>query len=79
MVDTVRYDIQFVGGFRNALFGGEGWFYATLTGPGHVILQTMPFSRFANRIAAAVGGQREESKGIAGLAGGVIGDLISGD
>ncbi|HEX9162545.1 MAG TPA: TIGR00266 family protein [Thermoanaerobaculia bacterium] len=79
MTDTVSYDIQFVGGFRNALFGGEGLFYATLTGPGHVILQTMPFSRFANRIAAAIGSHQEESKGIAGIAGNVIGDLISGD
>ena len=79
MVDTVSYDIQFVGGFRNALFGGEGLFYATLTGPGHVVLQTMPFSRLANRMAAAVGSRREESKGIAGLAGGVIGDILSGD
>lgn len=79
MVSTVSYDIQFVGGFRNALFGGEGLFYATLTGPGHVVLQTMPFSRLANRLGAAMGSGREESKGIAGLAGGVIGDLISGD
>jgi uncharacterized protein (TIGR00266 family) len=76
---NVSYDIQFVGGFRNALFGGEGLFYATLTGPGHIVLQTMPFSRLANRIAAAMGSRKEESKGIAGLAGGVIGDLISGD
>ena len=79
MVSTVSYDIQFVGGFRNALFGGEGLFYATLTGPGHVVLQTMPFSRLANRLGAAMGSRKEESKGIAGLAGGVIGDLISGD
>ncbi len=79
MADTVKYDIQFVGGFRNALFGGEGLFYATITGPGHVVLQTMPFSRLANRIAAAIGSRKEESKGIAGIAGGVIGDLISGD
>src|SRR6266550_5337965 len=77
--ETVTYDIQFVGGFRNALFGGEGLFYATLTGPGHVVLQTLPFSRLANRIAAAAGGRRDESKGIAGLAGGVLGGLISGD
>lgn len=78
-VDTVSYDIQFVGGFRNALFGGEGLFYATLTGPGHVVLQTLPFSRLANRIAAAVGSRKEESKGLAGLAGNVIGGIISGD
>jgi len=77
--ESVTYDIQFVGGFRNALFGGEGLFYATLTGPGHVVLQTLPFSRLANRIAAAVGSRKEESKGIAGLAGDVLGGIISGD
>jgi uncharacterized protein (TIGR00266 family) len=79
MADTIQYDIQFVGGFRNALFGGEGLFYATLTGPGHVVLQTLPFSRLANRMAAAVGSRKEESKGIAGLAGDVIGGIVSGD
>jgi len=77
--ETIGYDIQFVGGFRNALFGGEGLFYATLTGPGHVVLQTLPFSRLANRIAAAVGSRKEESKGLAGLAGDVLGNIISGD
>src|SRR5438105_6190482 len=79
MADTVDYDIQFVGGFRNALFGGEGLFYATLTGPGHVVLQTLPFSRLANRIAAASPHGRDESKGIAGIGGDIIGNLISGD
>jgi uncharacterized protein (TIGR00266 family) len=77
--ESVAYDIQFVGGFRNALFGGEGLFYATLTGPGHVVLQTLPFSRLANRIAAAVGSHQEQSKGLAGLAGNVLGGIISGD
>ena len=77
MAETVTYDIQFVGGVRNALFGGEGFFYASLTGPGRVILQTMPFSRFANRIAAAMGGSRGESRGIGGLGGNLLGDLIS--
>jgi uncharacterized protein (TIGR00266 family) len=77
--ESVTYDIQFVGGFRNALFGGEGLFYATLTGPGHVTLQTLPFSRLANRLAAAAGGRKDESKGIAGLAGDVLGGIISGD
>jgi len=79
MADTVDYDIQFVGGFRNALFGGEGLFYATLTGPGHIVLQTLPFSRLANRIAAAIPHGRDESKGLAGLATGVLGGIISGD
>ncbi|MBV9493071.1 MAG: TIGR00266 family protein [Acidobacteria bacterium] len=79
MADTVQYDIQFVGGFRNALFGGEGLFYATLTGPGHVVLQTLPFSRFANRVAAAIGGNRGEAKGLGGIAGNIIGGMVSGD
>ncbi len=79
MADSVQYDIQFVGGFRNALFGGEGLFYATLSGPGHVVLQTLPFSRLANRVAAAIGSSRDESKGVGGIGGKIIGDLISGD
>ena len=74
---TVDYDIQMIGGFKNALFGGEGLFFASLTGPGHVVLQTLPFSRFANRIAAAAGGSRGESRGIGGLGNNILGDLIS--
>jgi hypothetical protein len=69
MAESVSYDIQFVGGFRNALFGGEGLFYATLTGPGKVTLQTLPFSRLASRVMAAAGGRRDESKGLGKRAG----------
>lgn len=74
---SVQYDIQFIGGFRNVLFGGEGLFYATLTGPGVVYLQTLPFSRLADRIVTASGwfGRKDESKGL----GGLFGNLISGD
>lgn len=50
---SVKYDIQFIGGFRNALFGGEGIFLAKLTGPGQVFMQTLPFARLADRILAA--------------------------
>jgi uncharacterized protein (TIGR00266 family) len=49
----VTYDIQWVGGFKSALFGGEGLFFATLTGPGKVWLQSLPFSRLAGRMLAA--------------------------
>ncbi len=49
----VTYDIQWVGGFKSALFGGEGLFFATLTGPGRVWLQSLPFSRLAGRMLAA--------------------------
>jgi uncharacterized protein (TIGR00266 family) len=79
--ESVDYDIKFVGGFKNALFGGEGLFFASLTGPGRVYLQTLPFSRLAGRIATAVGRNRGEHRGAAGLAGqgGILGNLLSGD
>ena len=50
---TVEYDIQFIGGFRNALFGGEGFFLAKMTGPGKVYVQSLPLSKLAERILAA--------------------------
>jgi len=71
---SVQYDIQFVGGFKNTLFGGEGLFFATLTGPGRIWLQSLPFSRLAGRvIAGAKGGKGEGS-----ILGG-IGNLLDGD
>lgn len=77
---TVDYDIQFVGGFKNALFGGEGLFLARLTGPGKVYLQSLPFSRLADRIiAAARFQQKDERKGVAGLGGDLLGGLLGGD
>lgn len=76
---TVDYDIQFVGGFKNALFGGEGLFLAKMTGPGKLYLQSLPLSRLAGRIIAASGANVGESPGVAGLGGGVLGGLISGD
>lgn len=58
----VDYDIKFVGGFKNALFGGEGLFLANLTGPGKVYLQSLPFSRLADRIAKATYKHKGEKK-----------------
>ncbi|NGP76124.1 TIGR00266 family protein [Balneolaceae bacterium YR4-1] len=52
--ENVDYDIRFIGGFKNALFGGEGLFLAEVTGPGTVYLQSLPFSRLVDRIASAV-------------------------
>jgi uncharacterized protein (TIGR00266 family) len=74
----VDYDIQFVGGFKNALFGGEGLFMATLEGPGTAYLQSLPFSRLANRIVAAArfGASKGESRGIGGE---LLGGLLGGD
>ena len=76
---SVNYGIQFVGGFKNALFGGEGMFLATLTGPGPVFLQSLPFSRLADRIFAASASQRGEKKGVAGIGGGLLGGILGGD
>jgi uncharacterized protein (TIGR00266 family) len=76
---TIDYDIQFVGGFRNVLFGGEGLFLAKISGPGKVYLQSLPFSRLADRIlSAAKGGKVGERKGAAGIGGDILGDLLSG-
>lgn len=79
--ESVTYDIGFVGGFKNALFGGEGMFLATLSGPGTVYLQSLPFSRMADRMAAAirVGGAREERRGIGGVGGDLLGGLFGGN
>mgnify|MGYP006280726099 CR=1 FL=1 len=76
---SVDYDIDFVGGFSNALFGGEGLFLARLTGPGKVYLQSLPLSRLADRIAVAARlGNQGEKKGAAGVGGDLLGDIISG-
>ena len=77
---TVSYDIQFIGGFKNALFGGEGLFTATVTGPGPVYLQSLPFSRLADRIVAASRvGRSDERKGVSGLGGDLLGGILQGD
>jgi uncharacterized protein (AIM24 family) len=67
---SVNYDIQFIGKIRSALFSGEGLFYATLTGPGKIWLQSLPLSRLADRIYKAIpsmGGHRKEEGSIFGL------------
>lgn len=51
---TVNYDVNFIGGFKNALFGGEGLFLVNLSGPGDVYLQSLPFSKLVDRISAAI-------------------------
>jgi uncharacterized protein (AIM24 family) len=75
---SVDYDIQYVGGIKSALFGGEGLFFATLTGPGRIWLQSLPLSRLAGRLYAAAlqtgGGGRGEGSILGGLGG-----LFDGD
>ncbi len=75
---TCDYDIQYVGGIKTALFGGEGLFFATLRGPGKIWLQSLPFARLASRIVAAApktgSGGREEGSVLGGL-----GRILDGD
>ncbi len=72
----VDFDIEFIGGIRNKVFGGEGIFFATLRGPGKIWIQTLPVSRLASRILTygSVGGRREEGSILGGL-----GNLLDGD
>ena len=74
----VDYDIEFIGGIKNSIFGGEGLFYATLRGPGTVYVQSLPFSRLADRIIASApragGNSRDEGSLLGGL-----GSLLNGD
>ena len=71
----VDYDIQFVGGIKNTLFGGEGLFFATLRGPGKVWIQSLPVSRLAARILSYGTYNRKEEGSILGG----IGNLLDGD
>jgi hypothetical protein len=83
---SVSFDIQMVPGFRNRLFGGEGLFLASLRGPGEVWLQSMPILNLAEEIARYMPGGDERAGGgamgkiaTAGVVGGILGGLLSGD
>jgi uncharacterized protein (TIGR00266 family) len=72
---TVDYDIQFVGGIKNTIFGGEGLFFAALKGPGKVWIQSLPVSRLASRILSYATTNRKEEGSILGP----LGNLLDGD
>jgi uncharacterized protein (TIGR00266 family) len=78
MQPTVSYDIEYVGKIKTALFGGEGLFFATLRGPGKIWLQSLPLSRMANRIVAAVPGLTRGGREEGSILGG-LGGLLDGD
>jgi uncharacterized protein (TIGR00266 family) len=83
LTQGVNFEIQYVGKIKTALFGGEGLFFAKVTGPGTVWLQSLPFSRLASRVFAAApqrGGSREEGSVLGGVVGGgLLGGILSGD
>ena len=78
---TVDFDIQMVRGFKNMLFGGEGLFLASLTGPGHVWLQSMPIMNLAEEVGRYLprGNEGTVASGVAaGAAGAILGGLLGG-
>jgi uncharacterized protein (TIGR00266 family) len=78
MQPKVHFDIEQAGGIKTGLFGGEGFFFAKLRGPGKVWIQSLPFSRLAGRMLAAApqGGGKDVGEG---SALGMLGDLVMGD
>ena len=74
LTQTVDYDVVTVGGVKSMIFGGEGVFFARLRGPGHVWLQSLPFSRLAGRIMANLGpaGRRTDEGSVLGVLGNII-------
>jgi uncharacterized protein (TIGR00266 family) len=76
----IDFDIQFVGGIKSALFGGEGLFFANLKGPGKVWLQSLPLSRLADRIYKAIPGMVQGRKGEGSILDNVgLGSLVGGN
>ncbi|MFM9976863.1 MAG: TIGR00266 family protein [Sphingomonadaceae bacterium] len=75
---TVTFDLIAAGGVKSMVFGGEGAFFARLTGPGRVWIQSLPFSRLAGRIAAQTGMTGGQNSGEGSVLGG-LGDLIGGN
>ncbi|MFC5985661.1 TIGR00266 family protein [Marinicrinis lubricantis] len=73
MTQNVDYDIEFVKGIKTAFFGGEGLFFATLKGPGKVWIQSLPFSRLADRVISAAGYANRKGEGS------LLGGLFNGD
>lgn len=79
---SVAFQITMVPGLKNAIFGGDGLFLAVLTGPGAVMLQTLPISRLAHQIGEYLprGERRDMGNATGGaLLGGIVGSILSGD
>jgi uncharacterized protein (TIGR00266 family) len=74
----VEFDLVAAGGVKSMFFGGEGLFFARLTGPGKVWIQSLPFSRLAGRMLAATGSRGGQNRGEGSVLGG-LGDLIGGN
>ncbi len=74
----IDFDVIRAGSVKSMIFGGEGVFFARLRGPGKVWIQSMPFSRLAGRMAAAIGPMGGQNRGEGSVLGG-LGNLLDGD
>lgn len=77
----IQFDIQMIKGFKNIVFGGEGVFLATLTGPGHIWLQSMPILNLAESIAEYLprtSGENSSTGQVVGASvlGGILGGIL---
>jgi uncharacterized protein (TIGR00266 family) len=79
MDESIDYDIKSIGNIKTSLFAGEGIFVAHLKGPGKVLIQTLPFSRMAEKIVGAVNTTQGESRGVAGFGGNLVKNILSGN
>ena len=70
----IEFDIEFIRGVKNFMFGGEGLFFAVLTGPGKVWIQSLPISRLAGRLMQYATTTRKEEGSILGG----LGNLLDG-
>ncbi|MGN6134656.1 MAG: AIM24 family protein [Aureliella sp.] len=77
LAPSVEYDIQFNSSIKSALFGGEGLVFATLTGPGKIWLQSLPFGRLARRFASSSSGNKEQGSVLNSFGG--LGSMLMGD
>jgi uncharacterized protein (AIM24 family) len=75
---TIDFDLVMAGGVKSVFFGGEGLFFARLTGPGKVWIQSLPFSRLAGRMLSAASAYGGQNRGEGSLLG-ELGDLIGGN
>jgi uncharacterized protein (TIGR00266 family) len=74
---SITYDIQFNGSIKSAMFGGEGLVFATLTGPGPIWLQSLPFARLAKRFTAGAASSKESGSVLNSFGG--LGNMLMGD
>jgi uncharacterized protein (TIGR00266 family) len=71
---NVKYEVEYIGSVKTAVFGGEGVFFATVTGPGKVWIQSLPFSRLAGKVFSLFPNSKDSGSVLGGLGGVIMGE-----